>query len=74
MLEKQKLDTEISQEQKALNCIVILEKRVITSKTTFIEQTYADLLIAQQLFSLKGLLKSLLFSSNMKKGYNELRF
>ena len=53
MLEKQKLEAEISQEQKSLNCITILEKRVITSKTTFIEHVYANLLIAQQLFSLK---------------------
>ncbi|MHA1552486.1 MAG: hypothetical protein ACTSQC_11140 [Candidatus Heimdallarchaeaceae archaeon] len=53
MLEKQKLETKISQEQKALNCISILEKRVTTSKTTFIEYAYRDLLIAQQLFSLK---------------------
>ncbi len=53
MLEKQKLETEISQEQKNLNFISILEKRVKTDKTTFIEQAYTDLLIAQQLFSLK---------------------
>ncbi|MCG3223203.1 MAG: hypothetical protein H7647_01965 [Candidatus Heimdallarchaeota archaeon] len=53
MLEKQKLETENSQEQKTLNCISILEKRVTTSKTTFMEHAYADLLIAQQLFSLK---------------------
>ncbi len=53
MLEKQKLEAEISQEQKSLNCITILEKRVITSKTTFIEHANANLLIAQQLFSLK---------------------
>ncbi len=53
MLEKQTLETEINQKQKILNCIAILEKRVTTSKTTFIEHAYADLLIAQQLFSLK---------------------
>ena len=53
MLEKQKLETKISHEQKALNCISILEKRVTTSKTSFIEHAYRDLLIAQQLFSLK---------------------
>ncbi len=53
MLEKQKLDTEINQEQRVLNCIAILEKRVKTSKTTFMENAYADLLIAQELFSLK---------------------
>ncbi len=53
ILEKQKLEAEISQKQKALNCIAILEKRVTTIKTTFIEHAYADLLIAQQLFSLK---------------------
>lgn len=53
MLEKQKLETKISKEQKALNCISILEKHVTTSKTTFIEHAYRDLLIAQQLFSLK---------------------
>ncbi len=53
MLEKQKLEVKISQEQKALNYISILEKHVTTSKTTFIEHAYRDLLIAQQLFSLK---------------------
>jgi len=53
VLEKQTLETEISRKQKVLNCIAILEKRVKTSKTTFIEHVYADLLIAQQLFSLK---------------------
>lgn len=53
MLEKQKLDTEISKEQKALNCISMLEKRAKTTKTTFMENAYADLLIAQQLLTLK---------------------
>ncbi|MHA1345041.1 MAG: hypothetical protein ACTSVO_00645 [Candidatus Heimdallarchaeaceae archaeon] len=53
MLEKQRLETEISQEQRVLNCISILESRVITSKTTFMESVYTDLLIAQQLFTLK---------------------
>ncbi|MHA1202454.1 MAG: hypothetical protein ACTSQ4_08025 [Candidatus Heimdallarchaeaceae archaeon] len=53
MIEKQKLETEISEEQKALNCVAILEKHVITTKTTFMENTYTNLLIAQQLFSLK---------------------
>ena len=53
MLEKQKLDIKISQEQKTLNCISILEKRAKNVKTTFMEHAYADLLIAQQLFSLQ---------------------
>ncbi|MBY8999581.1 MAG: hypothetical protein KGD64_01580 [Candidatus Heimdallarchaeota archaeon] len=53
MFEKQKLDTEINREQKVSNCIVILEKREKTTKTTFMEDAYTDLLIAQQLFSLK---------------------
>ncbi len=53
MLEKKKLETEISQEQKILNCIAILRNRVNSGKTTFIEHSSADFLIAQQLFSLK---------------------
>lgn len=53
MLEKQKIDAEMGKEQKALNCIAILEKRAITTKTTFMENAYVDLLIAQQLFTLK---------------------
>ncbi len=53
MLENQKIDTEIGKEQKALNCIAILEKRIITTKTTFMENAYTDLLIAQQMFTLK---------------------
>jgi hypothetical protein len=53
MLEKQQLEREISQEQRVLNCISILEKRVKTKKTTFMENVYANLLIAQQLFTLK---------------------
>ncbi|MCK4895528.1 MAG: hypothetical protein KAS47_01870 [Candidatus Heimdallarchaeota archaeon] len=53
LLEKETLETEVNQEQIALKCISILEKRVITSKTTFMESVYTDLLIAQQLFSLK---------------------
>jgi hypothetical protein len=53
MLEKQNLDTEINQEQIDLNCIAILEKREKTNKTTFMENAYADILITQQLFSLR---------------------
>jgi hypothetical protein len=53
MLEKQKLEKEITQEQAALNCITILEKRAKTTKTTFMENAYTNLLIAQQLFTLK---------------------
>ena len=53
MIEKQRLETEISEEQKALNCVAILEKRVITTKATFMENAYTNLLIAQQLFTLK---------------------
>lgn len=52
-IEKQKTETEINQDQKTLNCISILKTRTITPKTTFMEHVYADLLIAQQLFSSK---------------------
>ncbi len=45
--------TDISKEQRSLNCIAILKNRVVTTKTSFMEHSYADLLIAQQLFSLK---------------------
>lgn len=53
MLEKQRLKPGISKGQRVLNCISILESRVTTSKTTFMENVYADLLTAQQLFTLK---------------------
>ncbi len=70
MLEKQKLDTEASKEQKALNCITILEKRVKTTKTTFMEDAYVDLLIAQELFSLKRYAE---ISPLLKKYENRLK-
>ncbi len=68
MLGKRKL-TWINQEQIALSCIATLEKRITTSKTTFIEHAYADLLIAQQLFSLKHYTK---ISPLLKKYNNRL--
>lgn len=52
-IEQQKPKTEISKEQRSLNCISILKAREVTSKTTFMEHAYADLMIAQELFSLK---------------------
>ncbi|MBY8999582.1 MAG: hypothetical protein KGD64_01585 [Candidatus Heimdallarchaeota archaeon] len=70
MLEMQRLDTEISQEQKALNCISILKSRVITSKIIFMENVYADLLIAQQLFTLKRYAE---ISPLLKKYENRLK-
>lgn len=68
MLGKRKL-TGINQEQIALSCIATLEKRITTSKTTFIEHAYANLLIAQQLFSLKHYAK---ISPLLKKYENRL--
>ena len=50
-IEEEKNDFE-THEEKLLNCISILENRTKTEKTTFIENAYADLLIAQQLFTL----------------------
>ena len=70
MLEKQKLEKEINQELKALNCIVILGKRIKTNKTTFIEHVYGDILIAQQLFSLKRYAE---ISSLLKKYESRLK-
>jgi len=53
MIEQQKPKTEIDKKQKILNCISILNNREVTTKTTFMEHAYVDLLIAQELFSLK---------------------
>ncbi len=52
-IEKSITDEEISDEQKHLNCIDILKNRIRTDKTTFIEDTYADLLLAQELLDLQ---------------------
>ena len=52
-LENQKTVLKISKEKRALNCVTILEKRLKTRTTFFMEHVYADLLIAKQLFSLK---------------------
>ncbi|MBY8999583.1 MAG: hypothetical protein KGD64_01590 [Candidatus Heimdallarchaeota archaeon] len=70
MLEKQKLDTEISKEQRSLNCISILKNREVTTKTTFMEHAYVDLLVAQQLFSLKRYAE---ISPLLKKYENRLK-
>ncbi len=53
LIEKTKINTEINKDQNNLNCIKTIQQRFKTNKMTFIEKTYADLLIAQQLFSLK---------------------
>ncbi len=53
MMEQQKPETEIDEKHRNLNCISILKNRTLTTKTTFMEHVYADLLITQQLFSLK---------------------
>jgi hypothetical protein len=51
-IEKEKIEFETS-EEKSISCIKILEKRKKTEKTTFIENVYSDILVAQELFSLK---------------------
>ncbi|MFW9851735.1 MAG: hypothetical protein ACFFDS_02225 [Candidatus Thorarchaeota archaeon] len=53
MLEKQDFTSKINKEQRILNCIDILKDQLKSNKTTFIENSYSDLLIARQLFSLK---------------------
>lgn len=53
MIEKTVTDENISDEQRHLNCIDILKNRIRTDKTTFIEDTYADLLLAQELLDLQ---------------------
>jgi hypothetical protein len=52
LIEKTKFNAEIDENQQKLNCIKVLQQRFKTDKMTFIEKAYADLLIAQQLFSL----------------------
>ncbi len=53
VIEKTTTDENISDEQRHLNCIDILNNRIRTDKTTFIEDTYADLLLAQELLDLQ---------------------
>ena len=53
VIEKTKTDENISDEQRHLNCIDTLNNRIRTDKTTFIEDTYADLLLAQELLDLQ---------------------
>ncbi len=53
MIEKTITDEEISDEQRHLNCINILKNRIRTDNTTFIEDTYAGLLLAQELLDLQ---------------------
>ncbi len=52
MLEKKK-SNKLSNEQKRLNCIEVLNGHLKTEKTTFIEYAYTDLLLAQELYKLK---------------------
>ncbi|MFW9851738.1 MAG: hypothetical protein ACFFDS_02240 [Candidatus Thorarchaeota archaeon] len=52
LLEKMKIVVEVDEEQHSLNCMEALQQGFKSDKMTFIEKAYANILIAQELFSL----------------------
>ncbi len=72
LIAKEKGKDKADEEQNYLDRIEVLRERFKINKMTFIEKAYADLLIAQQLFSLKQFAEIYVILKKYKKQINRI--